>query len=150
MAIQQLYVQLHQFQQTLATILQAARNELQEQIQNATSSTTHKDPMIRADLLFQLRSYLGAVDQRNELELTMTEESSTPRLIKALSILMYHMLVMMKTLDRCRNASVSEEFARKRQFVKEWEPRFAGLLRNVFFDQTQRRRTDTDNRDCDR
>ena len=131
MAIQQLYVQLQQFQETLATILQAARNELEEQVQNATSTTTHKDPMIRADRLFKLRSYLGAVDQRNELELTMTEESSTPRLIRALSMLMYYILVMMKTLDRCRNASVSEEFARKRQFVKEWEPRFVGLLRNV-------------------
>ena len=95
------------------------------------SKFRHKDPMIRADRLFKLRSYLGAVDQRNELELTMTEESSTPRLIRALSMLMYYILVMMKTLDRFRNASVSEEFARKRQFVKEWEPRFVGLLRNV-------------------
>ena len=94
-------------------------------------TTTHKDPMIRADRLFKLRSYLGAVDQRNELELTMTEESSTPRLNRALSTQMYYILVMMKTLDRCRNASVSEEFARKRQFVREWEPRFVGLLRNV-------------------
>ena len=67
MAIQQLYVQLQQFQETLATIFQAARNELEEQVQNATSTTTHKDPMIRADRLFKLRSYLGAVDQRNEL-----------------------------------------------------------------------------------
>ena len=38
---------------------------------------------------------------------------------------------MMKTLYRCRNASVSEEFAGRRQFVREWEPRFVGLLRNV-------------------
>ena len=131
MAIQQLYVQLQQFQETLATILQAARNELEEQVQNATSTTTHEDPMIRADRLFKLRSYLGAVDQRNELELTMTEESSTPRLNMALSTQMYYILVMMKTLYRCHNASVSEEFARRRQFVKEWEPRFVGLLRNV-------------------
>ena len=84
-------------------ILQAARNELEEQVQNATSTTTHRDPMIRAD----------------------------PRLIKALSTQMYCILVMMKTLYRCRNAGVNEEFARKRQFVKEWEPRFVGLLRNV-------------------
>ena len=131
MAIQQLYVQLQQFQETLAMILRTARNELEEQVQNATSTTTHKDLMIRADRLFKLRSYLGAVDQRNELELTITEESSTPRLNRALSMLMYYILVMMKTLGRCRNASVSEEFARKRQFVKEWEPRFVGLLRNV-------------------
>ena len=131
MAIQQLNVQLQQFQETLATILQAARNELVKQVQNATSTTTHEEPMKRADRLFKLRSYLGAVDQRNELELTTTEESSTPRLNRALSTQMYYILVMMKTLDRCRNASVSEEFAGRRQFVREWEPRFVGLLRNV-------------------
>ena len=132
MAIQQLYVRLQQFQETLATILQAARNELVEQVQNATSTTTHEEPMIRADRLFKLRSYLGAVDQRNKLEpVTTTEESSTPRLNRALSMLMYYILVMMKTLYRCRNARMSEEFAERRQFVKEWEPRFVGLLRNV-------------------
>ena len=132
MAIQQLYVRLQQFQETLATILQAARNELVEQVQNATSTTTHEEPMIRADRLFKLRSYPGAVDQRNKLEpVTTTEESSTPRLNRALSMLMYYILVMMKTLYRCRNARMSEEFAERRQFVKEWEPRFVGLLRNV-------------------
>ena len=119
-------------QQTLATILQEARNELVEQVQNATSTTTHEDPMKRADRLFKLRSYLGAVDQRNELELTITEESSTLRLNMALSTQMYYTLVMMKTLYRCRNASVSEEFAGRRQFVRDWEPRFVGL-RNVLF-----------------
>ena len=132
MAVQQLYVQLQQFQETLATILQAARNELEEQVQNATSTTTHEEPMIRADRLFKLRSYLGAVEQRNKLEpVTTTEESSTPRLNRTLSMLMYYILVMMETLYRCRNASVSEEFAGWMQFVKEWEPRFVGLLRNV-------------------
>ena len=130
MAIQQFNVQLQQFQETLATILQAARNELVRQVQNATSTTTHEEPMKRADRLFQLRSYLGAVDQRNELELTMTEESSTPRLNWALSTQMY-ILVMMKTLYRCRDTCVSEEFAGRRQFVREWEPRFVGLLKNV-------------------
>ena len=104
---------------------------MRKQVQNATSTTTHEEPMIRADRLFELRSYLGAVDQRNELELTTTKESSTPRLNRALSTQRYYILVMMKTLDRCRNASVSEKFARKRQFVREWEPRFVGLLRNV-------------------
>ena len=44
-----------------------------------------------------------------------------------------NILVMMKTLYRCRNASVSEEFAGRRQFVREWEPRLVGLLRNVLF-----------------
>ena len=48
-----------------------------------------------------------------------------------LSTQMYITLVMMKTLYRCRNARMSEEFAGRRQFVREWEPRFVGLLRNV-------------------
>ena len=130
MAIQQLYVRLQQFQETLETILQEVRNEFVEQIHNATSTTTHGEPMKRADRLFKLRSYLRAVDQRNELELTMTEESSTPRLNTTLSTQMYYTLVTMKTLYRCRNSSV-EEFAGRRQFVREWEPRFVGLLRNV-------------------
>ena len=46
-------------------------------------------------------------------------------------MLMYYILVMLKTLYRCRNARMSEEFAGRRQFVREWEPRFVGLLRNV-------------------
>ena len=119
MAVQQLYVRLQQFQETLATILQAARNELVEQVQNATSTTTYEDPMKRADRLFKLRSYLGIVDQRNELEPATTEESSTPRLNRALRTQMYYLLVMMKTLYRCRNAKVSEEFAGRRQFARE-------------------------------
>ena len=66
-AVQQSYVQL---QGTLATILQAERNELVEQVQNATSTTTPRqsgvfdikvidspgkfdeEPMKRADRLF--------------------------------------------------------------------------------------------------
>ena len=131
MAIQQLNVQLQQFQETLATILQAARNELVKQVQSATSTTTHEEPMKRADRLFKLRSYLGDVDQRNELESATTEESSTPRLNRMLSTQMYYILVMTKTLYKCRDASASEEFAGRRQFVREWEPRFVGLLRNV-------------------
>ena len=34
-----------------------------------------EEPMKRADRLFKLRSYLGAVDQRNELEPATAEES---------------------------------------------------------------------------
>ena len=131
MAVQLLYVRLQQLQGVLATILQAERNELVEQVRNATSTTTHEEPMKRADRLFKLRSYLGAVDQRNELEPTTTEESSTPRLNMALSTEMYFILVMMKTLYRCHNAGVNEGFAGRRQFVREWEPRFVGLLRNA-------------------
>ena len=64
-----------------------------------------EEPMKRADRLFELRSYLGAVDQLNELELTTTKDSST--------------LVMAKTLYRCHNAGVNDGFARRRQFVRE-------------------------------
>ena len=143
MTIQQLYVRPQQFQEKLATILQAARNELVEQVQNATSTTTHAEPMIRADRLPKLRSYLGAVDQQNELEPATTEELSTPRLNRALSTQMYHILVMMKTLYRCRNAKVNEEFAERRQFAKRmgakvcWTPEERVVL------QTQRRHTAT-------
>ena len=108
-----------------------------EQVQNATSTTTQRqprvvdteaidspgkfdeEPMKRADPLFKLRSYLGAVGQRNELEPTTTEESSTLRLNMTLSTQMYHILVMTKTLYRCRNAGVNEGFAGRRQFVME-------------------------------
>ena len=135
MANQQLNVQLQQFLETLETVLRTARIELEEQVQNATSTTTHKDPMMRAGRLFKLRSYLGG----NEMELTMTEESSTPRHIRALSMLMHYILVMMKTLYRCHNAGVNEGFARKS--VRErigakvcWTPKERVIL------QTQRRR----------
>ena len=130
MAVQQLNVRLQQLQGTLA-ILRSARSELVKQVQNATSTTTHEEPMKRADRLFKLRSYLGAVDQRNELEPTTTEESSTLRLNMTLSTQMCYILVMMETLYRCHNAGVNEEFAGWRQFVREWKPRFVGLLRNV-------------------
>ena len=110
-------------------ILRTTRNELVEQVRNATSTNTHKDPMMRADWLFKLRSYLGAVDQRNELELTITQEASTTRLttqgfIRKLSILMYCISRDDETLYRCRHAGVNEGFAGRRQFVKEWDPRF--------------------------
>ena len=55
-ANQQLNLQLQQIVETPETILRTARIELEEQVQNATSTTTHKDPMIRADRLFKLRS----------------------------------------------------------------------------------------------
>ena len=117
----------------------ACQQTMSTQVQNATSTTTHEELMKRADRLFKLRSYLGAMDQRNELEPATTEESSTTRLNRALSTQMYSILVMMKTLYRCRNASVSEEFAGRRQFVREWEPRFVGLLSNVLSCSERRR-----------
>ena len=48
-----------------------------------------------------------------------------------LSTQTYFLLVMAKTLYRCHNAGVNEGFAGRRPFVREWEPRFVGLLRNV-------------------
>ena len=146
MAVQQSNVRL---QGTLATTLQAERNELVERVQNATSTTTPRqprvvdtkvidsqgkfdeEPMKRVDRLFKLRSYFGAVDQRKELEPTTTEDSSILRLNMTLSTQMYYILVMTKTLYRCHNASANEGFAGWRQFGRELEPRFVGLLRNV-------------------
>ena len=48
-----------------------------------------------------------------------------------LSTQMYYILVMTKKLRRCHNAGANEGFAGRRHFVREWEPRFVGLLRNV-------------------
>ena len=59
MTNQQLNVQLQQFLETLEMILRTARIEFEEQVQSATSTTRFKDPMIRADRLLKLRSYLG-------------------------------------------------------------------------------------------
>ena len=73
-----------------------------------------------------MRSYLGAVDQRDELEPTTTEESSTQRLNMTISTQMYYILVMMETMYRCHNAGVNEGFAG----MIQGEPRFVGLLRN--------------------
>ena len=82
-----------------------------------------------ADWSFKLRSYLGAVDQRYQEELTKTEASSTPRLNanlgseeSALSTQMYYILVMTTAgaaLDKCHNAGVNEGFEAWRQFVME-------------------------------
>ena len=103
------------------------------------------NPMKYAGWSFTLRSYLGAVDQRYQQELTTTETSSTPRLNAtlgsdeiALSTQMYYILVMPTAgaaLDKCHNAGVNEGFEAWRQFVMEWEPklptRYVGLLMNV-------------------
>ena len=168
-AVQQLNVRL-QRQGTMATILQAERSELVEQVQNATSTTTPRqpgvvdtrvigrpdkfdgDPMKYAGWLFKLRSYLGAVDQRYQLEPTTTEAPSTPRLNATLSseasclgTQTYYILVMTTTgsaLDKCHSAGVNERFEAWRQFVMEWEPKLVGLLMNVLSLPTRRRHTD--------
>ena len=76
------------------------------------------DPMKYAEWSFKLRSYLGAVDQRYQQELTTAVTSSTPRLNatlgseeSALSTQMYCILVMTTAgaaLDKCHNAGVNE------------------------------------------
>ena len=104
-----------------------------------------EDPMKYADWSFKLRSYLGAVDQRYQQELTTTEASSTARLNatlesegSALCTQMYCILVMTTAgaaLDTCHNDGVNEVFEAWRQFVMKWEPklrtRCVGLLMNV-------------------
>ena len=98
-----------------------------------------------AEWSFKLRSYLGAVDQRYQQELTTTVTSSTPRLNatlgsekSALSTQLYCILVITTAgaaLDKCHDAGVNEGFEAWRQFVMEWEPklrtRYVGLLMNV-------------------
>ena len=87
-AVQQLNVRLQQ-QGTMATVLQAERDDFAREVQSATSTTTQRQPgvvdarvigrpdkfdgdlMKYADWLFKLRSYLGAVDQRCQLEPTI-------------------------------------------------------------------------------
>ena len=105
--------------------------ELSTQKRSTVRSKFDEEPMERPDRLLKLRSYLGAVDHRNQLELTTTEDSSTLRLNMTLSTQMYYILVMTEKLYRCHKAGVNEGFAGRRQFVREWEPRFAGLLGNV-------------------
>ena len=157
MAIQQLNARLQQ-QGTAMTILAQERerrmsNTPRQRVQAGVVDTRvignpdqfDGDPMKYADWSFKLRSYLRAVDQRYQEELTKTEASSTPRLNanlgsveSALSTQMYYILVMTTAgaaLDKCHNASVNEGFEAWRQFVMEWEPklrtRYVGLLMNV-------------------
>ena len=162
-AIQQLNARLQQ-QETAVTVLAQERERLAQQVQSMASTPRQRvqagvvdtrvigkpdqfdgDPMKYADWSFKLRSYLGAVDQRYQEELTKTESSSTPRLNanlgseeSALSTQMYYILVMTTAgaaLDKCHNAGVNEGFEAWRQFVMEWEPklrtRYVGLLMNV-------------------
>ena len=136
--IQQLNVRLQQ-QETPMTILAQERERLEQQVQSMSNTPRQRvqtgvvdtrvigkpdqfdgDPMKYADWSFKLRSYLGAVDQRYQDELTKTEASSTPRLNanlgseeSALSTQMYYILVMTTAgaaLDKCHNAGVSEGF----------------------------------------
>ena len=161
-AIQQLNVRVQQ-QETAMTILAQERERLAQQVQSMPNTPRQRvqagvvdtrvigkpdqfdgDPMKHADRSFKLRSYLGAVDQRYQEELTKTEASSTPRLNanleseeRAPSTHMYYILVMTTAgaaLDKCHNAGVNEWFEAWRQFVMEWEPklrtRYVRLLMN--------------------
>ena len=140
-AIQQLSARL-QMQESVLTMLQSERESFVQQSQNltATASTQSSrvgvgevntrvigkpnqfdgDTMKCADWSFKLRSYLGAVDQRWQKELTETEASMTPGLNatldsdgSVLSTQLYYMFVMTTSgtaLDKCHNASVKEGF----------------------------------------
>ena len=146
-AIQQLNARLQQ-QETAVTILA-------QQVQSMTGAPGQRvrggvvDTRVigkpdqfdgDSDWSFELRSYLGAVDQRCQEELTTTETSSTPRLNatvgseeSALSTQVCCILVM--TLDKCHNVGVNEGLEAWRQFVLEWEPklrtRYVGVQKNV-------------------
>ena len=164
-AIQQLNARLQQ-QETAVTVLAQERERLAQHVQSMASTPRQRvqagvvdtqvigkpdqfdgDPMKYADWSFKLKSYLGAVDQRYQEELTKTGSSSTPRLKanlgseeSSLSTQMYYILVMTTAgaaLDKCHNAGVNEGFEAWRQFVMEWEPklrtRYVGLLMKVLW-----------------
>ena len=96
-AIQQQNARLQQQETAMTTLAQErekARTESAEHVEHAKTARAgvvdtrvigkpdqfDGDPMKYADWSFKLRSYLGAVDQRYQQELTTTETSSTPRL----------------------------------------------------------------------
>ena len=161
-AIQQLNVRLQQ-KKTVMTILAQERERLAQQVQSMSNTSRQRvqtgvvdtrvirksdqfdgDPMKYADWSVKLRSYLGAVDQRYQEELTKTEASSTARFNvnlgseeSALSTQMY-ILVMTTAgaaLDKCHNVGVNEWFEAWRRIAKEWESklrtRYVRLLVNV-------------------
>ena len=157
----QLNARLQQHQ-TAVTILTSERASLARQVQNLTATSTSTPgqrvragvvdtrvigkpeqfdghPMKYAGWSFKLRSYLRAVDQRYEQELTTTEASSTLRLNanlgsegSALSTQMYYILPRWTSVT---TTGVNEGFEARRQFVMEWElklrTRFLELLMNV-------------------
>ena len=157
-AIQRLNVRFQQLG-TMAPIVQAERDDLASQVQSATSTIIQKqpgvvdtrviyrpdefdgDPMKYSDWLSRLRASFGAVDQWYQLESKTTQASSTPRLdaklsceASRLSTQMHYMLVMTVTgsaSDKCHSAGMNEGFEARKQFVKEWETEFVGLLMNV-------------------
>ena len=125
-AVQQLKVRLQQ-PGMMGKILQAERDDLAKQVQSATSTTTQRqprvvdtrvigrpdkfdgDPLKHAHRLFRLRSYLGAADQRYQLEPTTTEASSTPRLNATLSSEASCLGTQMYTRTRDDNDKISIE-----------------------------------------
>ena len=75
MAIQQLNVQLQQFQVTLATILQAATNELVKQVQNATSRRTDETcgSVVQTEITSQSRGPAERAGTRDDRRIVDTE-----------------------------------------------------------------------------
>ena len=93
------------------------------------------------DRSFRLKLYVGAVDQRCQLEPMTTEASSTPRpnaTLSSESELPQHTDVphTRDDNDRISNGQVSQRRRDRRveawrQFVMEWEPKLVGLLMHV-------------------
>ena len=90
-------------------------------------------------------AYLGAVDQRYQVEFATTEASTVPRQNatlgadeNALSTQLYDIFVLTSTgtaRGKCHNAGVNEGFESWRQFVAEWVPslrtRHVGILTQI-------------------
>ena len=155
-AIQQLNARL-QHQETAVTILTHIRKrkfrtagadldcDVDQHARSARRRSDEVRVLVCADWSFMLRSYLGAVNQRYQQELTTTEASSTPRLNatldsegSTLSTQMHHILVMTtagSALDERHNAGVNEGFEAWRQFVMEWEPKLRTWFVGWTFDE---------------
>ena len=93
--------------------------------------------MKRADRLFKLRSYLGAVDRRNELEPATTEKSSSAQHADVLHTRDGEDTVQVSRC-KCERGIRKEEAVRERMGAK-----VCCTLEERVVLQTQRRHTDT-------
>ena len=145
MTVQQLYVRLQQFQETLATTLQAARNELVKQVQNATSTTTQEEPIKTCGSVVQTEIISRS---RGPAERAGTDDDK--RIVDAETQQGAQHADVLHTRDdedtgqvsqrKCERGVRREKAVRERMGAKVcWTPEERVVL------PTQRRRTDTDN-----
>ena len=139
-AVQQLNVRPQQ-QETMATFLQAERDDFASQVQSPTSTIMQKQPGVVGTRVIGRPDEFDGDPMRCQLEPMTTEASSTPRLsatlsseASCLSTQMYYILVMTTTgsaSDKCHSAGMNEGFEARKQFVMDSETEFVGFLMNV-------------------